>query len=216
LPVLGQPLLICGTHSFAAEVADLVSEIPELELAGFVENSDRSRCEEPLQGLPVHWVEDIGPLAATHRAVCAIGSTERSGFTRQVEELGVEPATVVHPTARIAPSATIAPGAIVSAGVIVAAHTTVGRHAILNRGVLVGHHTQVGDHASLMPGANIAGMCHIGEAAYIGLGAIVLDNLTVGASALVGAGALVTRDIPEHTQAMGLPARIVREGVNGR
>lgn len=213
---MAQPLLICGTRSFATEVADLVSEIPELELTGFVENMDRSRCAEPLEGLPVHWVDEIAPLAATHRMVCALATTQRSRFTRQVEALGMEPATVVHPSARIAPTATLGGGTIVSAGVIVAAHTVIGRHVILNRGVLVGHHTQIGDHASVMPGANVAGNCRIGEAAFVGMGAIVLDNLSVGASSVVAAGSLATRDVPERVQVMGAPARVVKEGISGR
>ena len=213
---MAQPLLICGTRSFAAEVADLVSEIPELELVGFVENLDRARCEQPFEGLPVHWVDDLAPLAGTHLAVCALATTHRSRFTRQVEALGLAPATVVHPGARIAPSATLGEGTIVSAGVVVGAHTTVGRHVILNRGVLVGHHTEIGDHASVMPGANVAGNCRIGAAVYVGMGAIVLDNLSVGAHSLVAAGSLVTRDVPDRVQVLGAPARVVKEGIDGR
>jgi acetyltransferase EpsM len=213
---MAQPLLICGTRSFAAEVADLVSEISELELAGFVENMDRSRCTEPFEGLPVHWVDDIASLAETHRAVCALGTTHRSRFTRQVEELGVRAATVVHPTARISPSATLAPGTMASAGVIVGAHTRVGAHALLNRGALVGHHTDVGAHASLMPGANIAGNCRVGEAAFVGMSAVVLDNLSIGEHSVVAAGSVVTRDVPDRVQVVGIPARVVKEGINGR
>jgi acetyltransferase EpsM len=213
---VAQPLLICGTRSFAAEVADLVSEIPELELVGFVENLDRARCEQPFEGLPVHWVDDLAPLAGTHLAVCALATTHRNRFTRQVEAIGLAAATVVHPGARIAPSATLGEGTIVSAGVVVGAHTTVGRHVILNRGVLVGHHTQIGDHASVMPGANVAGNCRIGAAVYVGMGAIVLDNLSVGARSLVAAGSLVTRDVPDRVQVLGAPARVVKEGFDGR
>jgi sugar O-acyltransferase (sialic acid O-acetyltransferase NeuD family) len=213
---VAQPLLICGTRSFAAEVADLVADIPELELAGFVENMDRARCEQPFEGLPVHWVDDIGPLAETHRSVCALATTQRSRFTRQVEELGMSAATVVHPTAHVARTATLAPGAIVSAGVVVGAHTKVGAHALLNRGVLVGHHTEIGAHASVMPGANVAGNCRVGDAAFVGMGAVVLDNLSVGARSVVAAGSVVTHDVPAEVQVMGIPARMVKEGISGR
>jgi len=213
---VAQPLLICGTRSFAAEVADLVSEIPELELRGFVENMDRSRCDQPFEGLPVHWVDDIAPLAESHLAVCALATTHRSRFTRQVQELGMRAATVVHPTARIAPTATLGPGTIASAGVIVGAHTRVGDHVLLNRGSLVGHHTEIGAHSSVMPGANVAGNCRLAEAAFVGMGALVLDNLTVGAHSVVAAGSVVTRDVPERVQVMGAPARVVREGIDGR
>ena len=193
-----------------------MSEIPELEVAGFVENMDRSRCDEPFEGLPVHWVDDIAPLAATHEAVCALATTHRSRFTRQVEELGIPAATVVHPTARISPSSTIEPGTIASAGVIVGAHTRVGAHVLLNRGALVGHHTEIGAHASVMPGANVAGNCRVGEAAFVGMGALVLDNLSVGSHSVVAAGSVVTRDVPDRVQVMGAPARVVKEAISGR
>ena len=212
---MAQPLLICGTRSFAAEVADLVSEIPELELAGFVENMDRDRSREPLGGLPVHWVDDLGPLAETHVAVCALATTHRSRFTRQVEAIGMRAATVVHPTARVSPTATLSPGTIVSAGVIVGAHTRIGAHVLLNRGALVGHHTEVGAHSSVMPGANVAGNCRLAESVFVGMGAIVLDNIAVGARSVVGAGSVVTRDVPESAQVMGIPARVVKEGIEG-
>jgi sugar O-acyltransferase (sialic acid O-acetyltransferase NeuD family) len=213
---VAQPLLICGTRSFAAEVTDLVSEIPELELRGFVENMDRSRCEQPFEGLPVHWIDDIGPLAGTHLAVCALATTHRSRFTREVAERGMSAATVVHPTAHIAPTATLEPGTIASAGVIVGAHARVGAHVLLNRGVLVGHHTEIGAHSSVMPGANVAGNCRVAEAAFIGMGAILLDNVSVGAHSVVAAGSVVTRDVPERVQVLGAPARVVKEGIDGR
>ena len=67
-------LLICGTRTLAAEVADLASEIPGVEVCGFVENMDRARCEQPLEGLPVHWIDDVKKLADSHVAVCALAT----------------------------------------------------------------------------------------------------------------------------------------------
>lgn len=51
---------------------------------------------------------------------------------------------------------------------------------------------------------------YIEDGAWIGAGAILLDGVRVGAGAVIGAGAVVTRDIPPHTLAMGVPARVVR------
>jgi serine acetyltransferase len=81
--------------------------------------------------------------------------------------------------------------------------------------VSIGHHTTIG-RSSIQPGANIAGAGSIGEGAYIGMGAIVLDHINVGAHAVVGAGAVVTHDVPDHTQVMGIPARVVKENIEGR
>src|SRR4051794_32382632 len=82
------PLLILGTHVFAEEVADLVEQAGVFELAGCVENQDRSRCAPGLLGLPVHWVGDVAPLAGDHLALCAIGTTARRAYIEEVAELG--------------------------------------------------------------------------------------------------------------------------------
>ena len=86
----------------------------------------------------------------------------------------------------------------------------------LNRGSLIGHHTTLADYASVMPGANVAGFCTIGEAAYVAVGAVVVDRVTVGDGALVAAGAVAVADVPAHSQVMGVPARVVKEGIDPR
>ena len=162
-----KPLLILGTRTLAVEVLDLVGDTDDFEVAGFVENMDRSLCDHPIEGFPVFWIEDIQRMAATHWAVCALGTTKRFQFTEQVAKLGFRFATIVHPSARISGRSTIGAGSIVSVGVIIATHTFLGEHVFVNRGALVGHHTSIGDHCSIMPGANIAGSCTIGPRCYV-------------------------------------------------
>ena len=155
------------------------------------------------------------PLAATHLAVCALGTTRRKIFTDQVEALGVRFTTIAHPTARVSKRSTLGDGTILSVGVIIAAHTHLGRHVFVNRGAMIGHHTSIGDHASVMTGANIAGNCRVGAGTYIGMSAVVLDNINIGANAVVGV-AVVTKDVPDNVQVVGVPARIVKENISGK
>jgi acetyltransferase-like isoleucine patch superfamily enzyme len=51
----------------------------------------------------------------------------------------------------------------------------------------------------------------IGDGAWIGAGAAILDGVRIGAGAVIGANAVVTQDVPEHTLAVGIPARVVRD-----
>ena len=51
----------------------------------------------------------------------------------------------------------------------------------------------------------------VGKGAHIGMGAILLPGTTVGEGAVVGAGSVVTGDIPPHTIAAGVPAKVTRE-----
>lgn len=206
---MAAPLAILGTHVFAEEVADLVGQIDGHELVAFVENWDRERVGRTLAGRPVIWVDELVEHSGDWRAVCAIGSPERRKYVEHVAALGVEFATVVHPSAVVAPSARLGAGCIVSPGVVIGAHTEIGEHVILNRGVLVGHHTRVGSFVTLSPAANIAGCVEIGDGAYVGMGATVIDRRTVGAAALVAAGAVVVRDVPNAVRVQGVPARPV-------
>jgi acetyltransferase-like isoleucine patch superfamily enzyme len=51
----------------------------------------------------------------------------------------------------------------------------------------------------------------IEDGAWIGAGATLLDGVRVGKGAVVGANAVVTKDIPSHTVAVGIPAKVVKD-----
>ena len=46
---------------------------------------------------------------------------------------------------------------------------------------------------------------------WIGAGAIITDGVTIGRGAVIAAGAVVTQDVPPHTVAGGVPARVLKE-----
>jgi sugar O-acyltransferase (sialic acid O-acetyltransferase NeuD family) len=207
------PLLVLGTTRFAEEIADVAADCPGVELAGFVENLEPERCKAELAGLPVLWLDDAAGLAATHLAVCGLGTTRRSAFTAAAEERGFRFATLVHPTAHVSRTATLGTGTLVGAGVVVGAHARLGQHVLVNRAASVGHHTEIGDHCSIQAGAHVAGSCSLGASVYVGMGALVLDHRSIGEGTVVGAGAVVARDLPARVRAVGVPARVVAEEV---
>jgi len=47
--------------------------------------------------------------------------------------------------------------------------------------------------------------------ASIGSGAVIMGGVTIGEGAMIGAGAVVTHDVPAHTVAKGVPARLGRD-----
>jgi acetyltransferase EpsM len=216
MPPLNRPLLILGANSFAEEVADFTAEIPGVTVAGFVENIDRARCDNLLNGKPVYWIDDLGEKARTHVFVCGLGTTRRDRYIAQAEALGCEFATLVHPTARIPASSSLGKGTILNVGVIVASHTRIGDHVCVNRGAMIGHHTQIETFSTVGPCANIAGKCQIGRGVYIGIGATIIDNLTVGPHCVIGAGAVVIESLPERVLVVGVPAKIVKRDIEGK
>lgn len=53
----------------------------------------------------------------------------------------------------------------------------------------------------------------IGNHVWIGMSAIILKGVKVGDGAVIAAGAVVTKDVPPAALVAGVPARIVRQGV---
>jgi sugar O-acyltransferase (sialic acid O-acetyltransferase NeuD family) len=214
--VMAQPVLILGTRLLAVEMNDLIGEIEGYEVAGFVENMDRDRCDQLVEGRPVFWVDDIGRFARTHVVACGLSTTHRRTFVEQAERLGLKLATLVHPTARVSTRATLGDGCFVSAMAAIATHTTLGRGVFVNRGALIGHHTTIGDFCTIQPGANIAGAVTLGGQTYVGIGAVVIERRHVGAGAVIGAGAVVTSDVPDRVLVVGLPAKVVKSHIDGK
>ena len=50
-------LLILGTGTYAMEVADLVSDIPHIELAGFVASMPPFESGSTMMGKPIYWID---------------------------------------------------------------------------------------------------------------------------------------------------------------
>jgi UDP-perosamine 4-acetyltransferase len=204
-------IIILGASVFAEEVADIVAQIGDCEVVGFVEGINRDRCKERLLGLPIVWIEEVGELQNGCQGLCAVGSTKRKHFIQQAIDAGLSFTSAVHPSAQVSNTSKIGEGTIVSPGVIVAAHTAIGSHVIVNRGVLIGHHTNVGDFVTISPGANIAGRVKIGDCCYIGMGSIVIDGIAIGSNSIVAAGAVVTKDVPENVLVAGIPAKVTKQ-----
>ena len=211
-----RPILILGTGTFAEEIAEVASEVSGVTIAGFVENLDRDKAGGALNGLPIRWVDELSDLADSHRYLCGLGTTKRGRFTDQADLAGVPPATIVHPLAIVAASTTIGPGCVVGVGVIIASHTVLDRHVCVNRGASVGHHTQVGEFVTIGPGVTMAGNCRIGPRGYFGIGATVIDHITTGDQCVVGGGAVVTKEVPERSLVVGVPARVVKSDIDGK
>lgn len=54
----------------------------------------------------------------------------------------------------------------------------------------------------------------IKDGCWLGGGVIVLPGVTIGHGCVIGAGSVVTKDIPDHSLAVGNPCRVIRK-ING-
>lgn len=51
----------------------------------------------------------------------------------------------------------------------------------------------------------------IGDDCWIGGNAIICPGVTIGNGCVIGAGAVVTKDIPDHSMAVGNPAKVIKK-----
>lgn len=99
---------------------------------------------------------------------------------------------------------------------------TIGKGLFIDHGagVVIGQTAIIGDNCTIYQGVTLGGTGKekgkrhptIGDNVLIGAGAKVLGPVTIGNHSKIAAGAVVLRDIPENSTAVGIPARVVRQG----
>lgn len=62
----------------------------------------------------------------------------------------------------------------------------------------------------LIPDLEITKPIVVGDNVYIGNNVIILPEVTIGSNVVIGAGAIVSRDIPDNSVAVGVPARVIK------
>jgi len=73
------------------------------------------------------------------------------------------------------------------------------------------------NHYTEMPGAPgekkgfHASPVTIGRNVWIGVKATIMPGVTIGDNSIIGANAVVTKDVPENSVAVGVPARVVKQ-----
>jgi serine O-acetyltransferase len=96
---------------------------------------------------------------------------------------------------------------------------TIGQGFFIDHGmgVVIGETAEIGDRVMLYQGVTLGGTGKqsgkrhptLEDDVVIGVGASVLGAITIGKGARVGGGAVVVKDVPPHSTAVGVPARIV-------
>ena len=113
--------------------------------------------------------------------------------------------------------------AIVGRGVLIEYETSVGRYSKIQTGCHITGNMVIEDHVFFGPEVTtmndkymdrtddkFAGP-YVKRGARIGSNATLLPEVVVGKDAVVGAGSVVTKDVPDFTVVLGIPARAVKK-----
>ncbi len=98
----------------------------------------------------------------------------------------------------------------------------IGKGLVIDHGtgVVIGETAEIGDNCTLYQGVTLGGTGKdlgkrhptLGDNVLVGAGAKVLGPIIIADNSKVAANAVVLKDIPENSTAVGIPARIARQG----
>jgi acetyltransferase EpsM len=209
-------VIIAGAGGHGKVVCDALLSTNAAEIVGFVDD-DLALTGATVMGFPVLASLETLNLDRSIRVAFGIGdNAARRRMFERVMALGYDPYTVVHSRAVIGRGCVIGRGVVAFANVVVNVDTIIDDDVILNTGCSVDHDCRVGAHAHVAPGARLGGGVCVGEEALVGIGSAVAPNISIGARSVVGAGGVVIRNVGSGCVAVGVPARIIRKGVEPR
>ncbi len=91
-----------------------------------------------------------------------------------------------------------------------------GESIKMGDGVTIGRDVTIRDfngHYVNSSGYSITSPVEIGEHVWLCERSLIMPGVKIGAGAIVAAGAVVTKDVPANTIVAGVPAKVIREGV---
>ena len=200
-------IAIYGAGGFGRETELLLQQInafhPQWEFIGFF---DDFSIKGVLGGKAA-----LNALQETLHLIIAIADPMvRKEIVRNITNENIQYTVLIHPTVVFdAKELEIGEGSILTARNVFTTNIAIGKHSIINLSSTIGHDVVIGDFCSIMPGANISGNVIIGEATLIGSGAVILQGIKIGNNVRVGAGAVVTKDVPDNSTVVGVPARAI-------
>ena len=88
---------------------------------------------------------------------------------------------------------------------------TLGENVYITDGVkFITHDGGTLLYRKYVPDLEITKPIVVGNDVYFGNNVIVMPGVTIGNNVVIGAGAVVTRDIPDNSVAVGVPARVIK------
>lgn len=104
----------------------------------------------------------------------------------------------------ISTEADIAPGLAIphAVGIVIGSESRIGRRCRVLQGVTLGGAGKTREDGQTQPS--------VGDDCLLGAGAKLLGPVRVGDGCIIGANAVVTRDVPDQSLAVGIPARVIR------
>lgn len=209
-------MLIVGAKGFAKEVLEILHALGQIENTSFYDDVSEFVPDKLFGFFPVirTMSEAVEYFQTVDKQfVLGLGNPFlRKTLCDKFESIGGVLNSTMSPMAFIGSydveigfGTNILPGAIVSNG------SKLGKGCILYYNSIITHDCVIADFVEISPAVTILGRCKIGSCTQIGSNATILPDITIGQNVIIGAGSVVTKDVPDNTMVIGVPARVVKK-----
>ena len=187
-----EKLLIIGASGHGKVIADIALKMNRWQSVAFLDDDDTIKKSIGLE--VIGKTSDAFKYKNEAEFFVAIGNnTTRERIQEQLEENGLELATLIHPNAVIGIDVVIGTGTVVMPGAVINCCSIIGKGCIINSSSSVDHDNVIEDYVHVSPGANLAGTVTVGKGSWIGIGSSISNNVRICKGCIVGAGAVVVR-----------------------
>ncbi|MBL7856198.1 MAG: acetyltransferase [Cyclobacteriaceae bacterium] len=210
-------MIIVGAKGFAKELLEVFFQNNEVNNLFFFDNISVDLPEKLFDRFPVlrsiEEVKDIFQRSGDFSFALGVGSPSiRYALTRYFETVGGVLVSVISPQAAIGHFGnTIGPGCSILGGASITNGVALGKGCLLNPHCSIAHDAELGDFVEMSPGSRVTGSAMVGDFSVLGTNSIVLPKVRIGINVIVGAGAVVTRDVPDNSLVVGVPAKVKRK-----
>ncbi|SMC38392.1 acetyltransferase [Cellulophaga tyrosinoxydans] len=208
-------MLIIGAKGFATEVLDVFNQKNmKINLAFYDDvNKDIGRL-----------LYDTYPILRTQKEVLAFFEKNGNEFTIGIgkpflrnmialkfEKLGGKLESAISPNAFIGQyDIQLGEGLVILNGVNISNNVRIGKGTMIYYNAIITHDCKIGEFVEISPNVIILGRVSVGSFTHLGANCTILPNLNIGKNVIIGAGAVVTKDVPDNSMAIGVPAKIVK------
>ncbi|UMB60333.1 acetyltransferase [Lutibacter sp. A80] len=209
-------MLIIGAKGFAKEVLEILHQQNKLENIAFYDDINTDIGELLYNKFPIlkNEKEVINFFNATsNKFTIGIGNPIlRYKMNLKFEKLNGNLISCISPYSVIGNyNVNLGDGSIIMSGVNISNSTSFGVGCIVYYNSNITHDCVIGDFVEISPSVNLLGNVKVGAFTQIGSNSTVLPNRTIGKNVIIGAGSVVTKDIPDNSMALGVPAKVVKQ-----